>query len=248
MNIITNQKKINRNARVGYWASISSPTLLMISAFTLYKYPDQVLLSMVLFLLGTLSYGVGMSFRKYSRREETVLNQVLKKLGKEYSLYHFISPVSHLLVGPVGIWILVPKLMRGIVTYNEKRKKWQLSQDRTSRKVFSFMNEGIGDPKRDILTEAEKLDRYLRKHWTLEEKPNVQAALVIFHPEAVVEADNAPIPTVHATKLRAFIRDQEKTNSVSNTALREINQLFAEKEKQNEEAKTVDSEDDEDTD
>jgi len=232
MNIITNQKKINRNAKIGYWASIFSPVVLMVSAMTLFKYPDQIMQSMIFFMVGSIGFGVGTAYRKYGQGVDLIFNQVLKKLDKEYTIYHFITPVSHLLVGPTGIWILVPKMMRGIVTYNEKRKKWQLGQDKTIRKAVSFMTEGLGNPARDVLSEADSLEKYLRKHWSLEEKPDIQAVLVMVHPETVVDADNAPIPTVHATKLRAFFREQEKSGTVSNTILREFNQLFIKEETQ----------------
>lgn len=248
MRIITDQKKIYRNSRIGYWASMFSPMVLMVSAILLFKNPNASLPALILLVIGFTGYTLGMKYRSYGRGTDMVFNTVLKKLGKEYSMYHFITPVEHLLVGPAGIWILVPKFNRGIVTYSEKGNKWQLKQDTALRKAFFFMSESLGNPKRDILSQAEALDKYLAKRWTMEEKPHVQAAMVMIHPETQVDADNAPIPTMHATKLRAFIREQEKNNKMSNAVLREFNQLFAEKAQQNEETEVEDSGDDKDTD
>lgn len=242
MRVITDQKKINRNSRIGYWASMFSPMILMISAVTLFQNPNAILQALILLLIGSFGYSIGMNYRSYGRGTDMVFNTVLKRLGNEYTIYHFITPVNHLLVGPSGIWILVPKFNRGIVTYNEKRKQWRLTRDSALRKAFFFMSEGLGNPKRDILSQADSLDKYLSKRWTLEEKPHVQAALVMIHPDTKVDADNAPIPTMHATQLRAFMREQENSNRASNTVLKEFNQLFAEKAKENEEIEQGDVE------
>lgn len=241
MRIITDQKKINRNSRIGYWASMFSPMVLMVSAVTLFQNPNAILQALTLLLIGSFGYTIGMNYRRYGRGTDMVFNSVLKRLGNEYTIYHFITPVNHLLVGPAGIWILVPKFNRGIVNYNEKRKQWRLTRDSVLRKVFFFMGEGLGNPKRDILSQADSLDRYLTKRWTLEENPHVQAALVMIHPETKVDADNAPIPTMHATELRAFIREQENSSRVPNAVLREFNQLFEEKAKEIEEAEAGDT-------
>ena len=48
---------------------------------------------------------------------DELIDQALKGLDKKYTLYHYSIPVSHLLVGPAGVWILLPYYQRGTITY-----------------------------------------------------------------------------------------------------------------------------------
>jgi hypothetical protein len=230
MRVVSNEKLISSRSKIGFWSSLISPVILMMSASTIFTNPDALVTSLVLFVVGIIGFVLGVSFRKYGRGTDLEFNQILKKLGNDYSIFHFASPVSHLLAGPAGIWILIPKYARGTVTYSDKSKSWRLRRDRLLAKIFFFLTEGIGNPARDILGEADALDRYLRKRWELEETPHVQAAVVFMHDETVVDAGDAPIPTLHASKLRAFLREQEKNNQMPKNVIKAFKQLFEEEE------------------
>lgn len=227
MQVISNQKTIKRNTRFGFWAALASPVIMVFAALMIYNQPEMMVPALAVFFIGTAAYAVGMAFRKFGRGTDLELNQVLKKLNNNYSIYHFQTPVSHLLVGPAGIWILHPKYAQGRVIYDEKRKRWRLQQTELLGRLLFFLVEGLGNPKREILEEANALDRYLRKKWLWEQKPQLQAVLVMMNEKAqVLPAENASILAVHVTKLRDFLRKQEQYNKLPASVIKEFKQVI----------------------
>ncbi|HAV76072.1 MAG TPA: hypothetical protein DCX53_01825, partial [Anaerolineae bacterium] len=53
------------------------------------------------------------------------LDAGLKGLQNEFVIYHYKAPASHLLIGPAGVWVLLPFHQRGQVTY--KKNRWRNS-------------------------------------------------------------------------------------------------------------------------
>ncbi|MEK6222931.1 MAG: hypothetical protein N2D54_11855, partial [Chloroflexota bacterium] len=102
MRIITNETIIKKNSRIGFWASLISPVLFAASASVYFSARANISASIGLVILGFLFFQGGIALRKWSQGADESLNRVLKKLSNDYTLYHFQTPVSHLLVGPAG--------------------------------------------------------------------------------------------------------------------------------------------------
>lgn len=226
MKIITNESAIKRYSSIGMWASFLSPVLFLLSGSTYLSSPANIGVSLLLLLFGFIFFQTGIAFKKWGRGAEEAFSQTLKKLGGDYTLYNFHTPVSHLLVGPAGIWILIPKFANGTITYHQKKKKWKLTHKSPLKKLISVLLEGIGRPHLEIIGEADALDRHLQKTWIAESSPHVDAALVFMNPDAVVNAENASVPTIHLSKLRGFIRAQEKVNSPPHSQIKAFKALF----------------------
>jgi hypothetical protein len=226
MKIITNEKIIGRNTKIGFWSSLISPAIIALSMWIFFTQPRKFWLSLIVLFVGFILYQIGKIFRKWGRGSDLVFNKALEKLGKDYTLYHFSSPVSHLLVGPAGIWILVPRHTRGSITYNEKRNRWKLKHPTFTGKVFSPFKEGLERPKLEVLAEVNALDRYLQKRWKNRASPAIHAAVVFLDEEAEVNADNSPIPTLHIRGLREFIRKREKEERAPYSLIKEFNTLL----------------------
>ncbi len=60
-----------------------------------------------------------------SPRPDEQLDSGLKGLPNEDTIYHYVTPASHLYVGSAGIWVLLPLHQRGRVTYQKNR--WKIS-------------------------------------------------------------------------------------------------------------------------
>lgn len=223
MKIITDEKLIKRNSQIGYWASLLSPVTLVFSAILL---EQNVVLSWLIFTFGVILYQIGKLLRKFGRGADLTLNKTLERLGNEYTLHHFSTPVSHLLVGPAGVWMLFPRYARGQITYNEKRKRWRLARNGLFPKLTSFLREGLGRPDAEILAETKNLERFLQKHW--EKEPlQVDAALIMMDEKTTIDADNAPLPTIHLGSLRQFLRNKEKENKVQASTLKILIQILS---------------------
>ncbi|HZU87518.1 MAG TPA: hypothetical protein VFF78_08550, partial [Anaerolineaceae bacterium] len=111
MKIITNHKTIKRSRKIGQYTTLGSLGILVVGFITSIN-PDPslfiwaLLALMVGFLLSQIGIYYGNRFGRTPRYDERI-NQSLKGLDEKYSIYHYMTPVPHLLVGPAGIWVLV---------------------------------------------------------------------------------------------------------------------------------------------
>jgi len=212
MKIISNQKLVKRNQKIGQITTFAS---LGILALGLYLSFTQVYISwsflalMVGFILSQIGIFYGSRWGRSPRPDESI-TAALKGLDDKYSLYHYSSPVSHLLIGPAGIWILSPYYQKGTITYNEHKKRWVQKGGNLYMKIFA--QEGMGRPDLEIQRLKEDMEKYIKKTLPDTTFPEIQTALVFTNETTQVEADNAPAPTLHIKKLKDFIRRQAKEN------------------------------------
>ena len=126
MNIFRNDKLIKRNSLIAQVSMLTGLAVLGIGMYFSFKTPDNYRLSLGALLLGFLLSQVGIFFsNRWGRRprQDELLDAALKGLDKRYSLYHYTSPVNHLLVSPSGIWVLMPYYRRGTISYENGRYK-----------------------------------------------------------------------------------------------------------------------------
>ena len=131
MKIIKNEKRINRNGRIGRWAILSALVILgtgMYLSVTNNTDPQMFTYSAVALIVGFVLMQIGIYMgNRYGRspRPDEKLDTGLKGLQNDFALYHYSTPVSHLLLGPAGVWILLPYHQRGQATF--KKNRWQMS-------------------------------------------------------------------------------------------------------------------------
>ncbi len=228
MNIVRNEKLINRNAKIGRWVSFISLIILAGGMYISFRQPENVGLSLSALLLGFVLSQMGIYYTNRwgrSPRPDQELDAALKGFGKRYTLYHYTSPVAHLLVGPVGIWVLIPKPQRGRITY-EKNRWRKRGGGILSTYLALFAQEGLGRPTLEISSEINALAKFLRKKLPDQELPPIQAALVFTHPQVEINAENAPAPTLSAKKLKEFLRKVAKETPLPETEIDKINQAL----------------------
>lgn len=226
MEIITNEAIIKRNAMIGRVCSYGGLAILAIGMYISFRRQDLFYVSMLCLLGGFLLSQVGIYYgNRWGRRPrpDEYINAALKGLDGRYYLYHYVTPVSHLLVGPAGIWILMPRLIPGMITYDENRKRWNQKGGSLYLKIFA--QESLGRPDLEIDSDREAIKRYFDKFLPDTVLPETQAALLFTSEKAEVEADNAPIPTLQLKKLKDVIRKAAKSKPMSSdliTAIQEI--------------------------
>jgi hypothetical protein len=164
----------------------------------------------VLFLGIALSQ-ISMYFgSRFGRRPDELLDKALKGLPGDQSLYHYTSPVPHLLVGASGIWLLLPYFLRGTITY--KKNRWRVAGGGFSQSYLRiFGQETIGRPDLEADGQKASLEKLLKKKFEEgEEIPPISAILVFLDEKAEIDAADAPLPAVQAKKLKEFLRKIEK--------------------------------------
>ncbi|MBG7609756.1 MAG: hypothetical protein IZT55_02705 [Anaerolineae bacterium] len=230
MKIVRNEKLISRNAQIGKITTILSLAVLGGGMYLTFTRPELANYALGALLAGFLLSQVGIYFsNRWGRRPrpDEILDTALKGFGDNYHLYHYITRVSHLLVGPAGVWILIPKHQSGTIGYSKNR--WR----KTGVGIFGaylniFAQEGLGRPDIEIKSEIDSLNRYFVNKMPDQEIPKVQAALLFSHPKVNILVENAPSPTLLPKQLKDHLRKEAKTKPISSEMLKTIQLLFEE--------------------
>ncbi|MFC1921804.1 hypothetical protein ACFLY4_00820 [Chloroflexota bacterium] len=228
MDITTNERLINRNARIGQITSIIGLVVLAGGMFISFTRPELFTISLIALLVGFGLSQIGIYFgNRWGRRPrpDEILDRALKGLDGRYSLYHYSTPTSHLLVGPAGVWVLMPRQQAGTITYDEAKKRWRQKGGNLYLKIFA--QENLGRPDLEIGSEMHAISSFLEEKLPGEEVPDVNAALILTNEKVVVDADNAPAPTLDVRKLKDFIRKTAKGKPISSDLVEDIKEVFS---------------------
>jgi len=228
MEIVTNETLIKRNARIGQIAMLAGLAVLVGGMFLSFQSPEMFSLSIAALFVGFILSQVGIYFsNRWGRqpRPDQILDLALKGLDSKYTLYHYKTPVSHLLVGPAGLWILIPKHQRGTITYSNGRYR----QKGGNLYLKIFAQEGLGRPELEVSAEKESLVKFLKEKLPEEDMPTVRSALVFTHANVNVDVsqeDDPPAETIPVTKLKDLIRKEAKTKQLPLEKAKEIRQII----------------------
>jgi hypothetical protein len=229
MNIITNNKLIKRNARIAQFSMFGGLAVLAGGMLISFRYPELFNISLVALVIGFILSQVGIYFsNRWGRRPrpDELLDQGLKGLDDKYTIYHHSAPVSHLLVGPAGLWVLMPYHQRGTISYTNGR--WRQKGGNLYLKIFA--QEGLGRPDLEYMGEVERLQKFFEKHMPEEDSPPIKAALVFTNPDAVIEISedaDPPADTVPIGKIKDLIRKSAKAKTLSLEKAKTIEDLIA---------------------
>ena len=228
MKVITNEKMIKRNARIGQIATASGLLVLvggMVASFRDPKYAAYSWLALLLgFTLSQLGIYFGNRWGRHPRPDE-LLDQGLKGLNDQYSIYHYRTPVAHLLVGPSGLWVIMPYYQVGKIIYEKNRYK-QKGGAFMQRYLRAVGQEGIGRPELEAPSEVTAINRFINKKIPDAGLPETNVALVFTNEKAELEVDGAPLLTLPLKDLKNTIRKSAKEKPLSPDLIKEINDLF----------------------
>jgi hypothetical protein len=228
MKVITNDRLIKRNGRLGQVATISGLLVLVGGMFVSFRYPNFAGYAWVALLLGFALSQIGLYFgNRWGRRPrpDELIDQGLKGLNDQYSIYHYMTPVSHLLVGPSGLWVILPYYQVGTIVYEKGRWK-QKGGGFMQRYLRAFAQEGVGRPDIEAPSEVQSIIKFLNKRFPDRDHPEVTPALVFTNDKVNLEVEDAPILTLPLKKLKETVRKAAKEKIITSVEIQEINELF----------------------
>ena len=225
MKIVSNSKLIRRNAKIGQYTSTGALVVLGIGLYLSFAKPNLFAYSLLALVVGFFLSQVGMYFsNKWGRnpRPDEVIDKSLKGLGREYTIYHFVTPVPHLLVGPAGIWTISPHYQSGVVSYEKNR--WRAKGGGFVQSYLRlFGQENIGRPDLESEAEIDSAKKYLKKALPEgTEVPEVRTALLFVHPKVDLQLDGAPLPALTPKDLKDFLREESKSRPITDSTLDQI--------------------------
>ena len=221
MKIIKNETLIKRNAKIGSWTSLGALAVLGLGMYLSFTRPELFVYSLVALLLGFTLTQIGMYMgNKFGRspRPDEKLDAGLKGLQNEFTMYHYTTPVSHLLVGPAGVWLVMPYHQRGQVTFQKNR--WRMKGGGFLQSYMRiFGQEGLGRPDIEIDSEIKSLKNHLLKHMEELEIPEINALMVFTHDSVEIDGEGSPVPALKLKQLKDFIRQKAKEKKLSTETL-----------------------------
>jgi hypothetical protein len=156
-----------------------------------------------------------------SPRPDEKLDAGLKGLPGDFVMYHWTTAVAHLLVGPAGVWVLMPYHQRGQVAYRKNR--WRMSGGGFLQNYMRlFGQEGIGRPDLEAEAEINSLRKSLAAKLGEDEIPEINAAMVFTNEGVEISAEDAPIPTLPLKKLKEFMRNKAKEKPIAAAELEKV--------------------------
>jgi hypothetical protein len=230
MNIITNESLIKRNARIGQVAMLAGLGVLGGGMYLSWKNPELFSLSIGALIVGFLLSQIGIYYsNRWGRRPrpDEVLDKSLKGLDNKYTIYHYSSPASHLLLGPAGVWVLIPRHQGGTITYSNGRYR----QKGGNLYLKIFAQEGLGKPETEIFAEQDAVAKFLQKHLPEDKLPDIRSALLFTNPKSIVEVsseENPPAETIPLNKLKDMIRKEAKSKHLSQEKVKELESVLGE--------------------
>ncbi len=229
MRIFTDDSLIKRNSRLGQIATIAGLLVLVGGMFVSFRYPNFAGFAWIALLVGFALSQIGLYFgNRWGRRPrpDELIDQGLKGLNDQYSIYHYLTPAAHLLVGPSGLWVIVPYYQVGKIVYEKGRWK-QKGGGFMQRYLRAFAQEGLGRPDLEAPAEVQAVNRFLNKKIPDKEIPDALSALVFTNEKVELEVDGAPILTLPVKKLKEAVRKAAKDKPLSAELILEINDVFA---------------------
>jgi hypothetical protein len=230
MKIIKNEKMIKRNATIGNYLSLGALVVLGVGMYISLKRTDLFVFAMVALVAGFIMTQVGIYMgNRFGRspRPDEKLDAALKGLQNEFSMYHYTAPVSHLMVGPAGVWVLIPYHQRGQMTF--KKNRWQMSGGGFLQGYMRiFGQEGIGRPEIEVEGEINAVRKHLAKHMEEAEIPEINAMLVFTSDEVEIEAAQSPVPAMKAKQIKDFFRQRAKEKPIGQMQLAAVKAVLPE--------------------
>ena len=235
MKIIKNEKLIKRNAKIGQFSSIFGLVIVIGTVFYSVQFmrtPETATQTNTFILWGVLLLGiivsqVSMYFgNRWGRRPDEAMDKALKGLPGDFTLYHYATPAPHLLVGPAGVWILLPYHLRGAVSYRNNR--WRISGGGFAQSYMRiFGQESIGRPDLEVGGEAASLEKFFKKNFEEGvEIPPIHAALVFLDEKIEINAEDSPLPAMQVKKLKEFIRKAAKEKPFGALMLERVKEVL----------------------
>ncbi len=229
MKIITNEGLIKRNGRMGQVATVAGLLVLVGGMAVSFLYQAYASLAWIALLVGFALSQIGLYFgNRWGRhpRPDEIIDENLKGLNDQYSIYHYMTPAAHLLVGPSGMWVIMPYYQTGKIVYEKGRWK-QKGGGILQRYLRVFAQEGVGRPDIEAPTEVQAVMKYLKKRLPDKEIPEARVVLVFTSAKAELEVENAPVLTLPIKKVKEAVRKAAKDKPITPELTQEINELFA---------------------
>ena len=223
MYIYTNEAKLKKYKTISKYTTLAAFVILIGGAIAAFS-PKYVMLSFIALIVGFIVSQISISFTSKWGREPSnnnIFNVKLKGLSDNYSIYHYMDPVDHLLVGTGGTFILMPYFQGGEIGYNESKGRWTQKKANWFMKLFG--QESLGRPDADCETNLSLVRDYFISKGIDFPEDKIHPVLVFINPQAtILEGQNFKYDTIPLGKLKNTIGNYAKADRLSPEFIDEV--------------------------
>ena len=223
MYIYTNEKKLKRNKNISKYTTLAAFAILIAGAVAAFS-PKYITLSFIALIVGFILSQISINFTSKWGREpsnDAIFNVKLKGLSDNYSIYHYMDPVDHLLVGTAGTFILMPYFQGGEIGFDEKKGRWTQKKANFFMKLFGQESLGRPDAEADAALSAVQ-DYFLSREIDFPEGM-IHPILVFINPQTkILEGQNFKYDTIPLGKLKETIRNYAKDQRLTPEFIDEV--------------------------
>jgi hypothetical protein len=218
MKIYSNEKLIKRNTLIGNITSLSSIAVLGVGMYLSFKDTtggQYLTITYTCLIVGFLLFQIGNYFtNRFGKppRPDQRISQALKGLDDKYSLYHYMTNIPHLLVGPSGIYCLLPYNQMGTISFNTEKNRWKQTGGNFFLKTFG--GESLGRPESDSQYTVGDITKFFQKKGVDLGTTIPEPVLVFTNEKASINTEGYEGFAVTSEKLKEFIRKRTKANPV----------------------------------
>lgn len=226
MKSIVEQKKIERGARIakiGTFGGLGILVVGMILSLT-FQALSMIWISFGCLIVGLIVSSIGTAHMNRWMREpraDQALAQGLKGFDDRYRLYNYVLPAHHVLLSPVGLFVLAAMGQDGTIRYDGTRfrRGWTLGR------ILRFMaDEGLGRPLEELDRQVAALQRFLEEH-EVGQEVDIGGAIIFYNPRAELTVTDPPLPIVEPKGLKKAIRKQSD-EGLSNRQYKELQRIL----------------------
>jgi hypothetical protein len=206
---IVDKQKVERGARIGKIATFAGLGILLVGMILSLVVQDlsAIWLAFGCLLVGLVVSSIGtLNMNRWVRqpRADQALAQSLKGFDDRYRLYNYVLPIPHVLLSPVGIFVVRAMGHDGTIRYdgNRFRRGW------TPARLLRLMaDEGLGRPLEELDREIAALRQLLEADESGQEV-DIQGIIVFYNPRVQLEVTDPPLPIIDPKGLKKAIRRQ----------------------------------------
>jgi hypothetical protein len=215
MRVVINEAQVERNRKISHALFFISLAGMGIGFFYTWTQPADssqiscLILPVLLFMTLTSVRMANNWIRE--PRPVQVLAESLKGLGKKYTIFHYLLPAQHVLIGPEGVFVIVTVWQDR--AYRVEGAKWR-GDEGLLRRLNGFMRQDlIGNPFAEAQFQAQQMQKLVDKV-APDRGIEVQPLVVFINPAGSFEAEEPAFPVLYADSkkepsLRGYLRRQK---------------------------------------
>lgn len=227
MRVYTNERRMKRRRAQRFIGVFANTALLLIGLFAVMLVVTTIIAPSIasspalIIAIGLLSTLIGLQAGNEISRmgaPHEAINDGLKGLGADTTLYHYYLPADHVLVTPQTVYALTVRPQQTSISFDGNRIT---VHDAIHRRLLrTLTQQRIGHPVAEAQRDAASVQEWLKHQ--LRAGVVVQPVLVFTNPQAKIEIDgSADVPILRAEKrkpsLKAFIKEGKTAKDPAHT-------------------------------